>query len=331
MDSSVELIGEVKLHGNADKLDLSKVLGFQCVTQRGLYQGGEKVVFIRPDAVLPLEPWAEDYRTYSPKRIKAVKLRGEWSEGIIVPFEILPVEIQEKLSTVSVGEEVSEILGVTHYEPPVPTEEGSKRVLPYDIPKTDEERWENIVSKLPYGELVDATLKVDGQSWSIFYHLENDEFGVLGRRLEYDADSENRYSFHLFRTYPTLKEDFINFCKTVEKSLVLRGESYGSGIQNGEHNHHSKLNPAIAIFSVYIIEDRTYAHKGHELYFKNVAAALNIPTVEFVEENVVLTTELLNKYSVEQEKINGNYFEGVVIKHSKGSFKIISKKYDSLK
>ena len=326
-DATIELIGEVIPHPNADRLDLVKILGFQCVTQKGLYQGGEKVVYIRPDAVLPELDWAVDYRKYSPKRIKAVKLRDRWSEGIIVPFEILPVD----LSNFEVGSEVTEVIGVTHYEPPVPQDLQAKRALPFGIPKTDEERWENLIDQLPIGNKVDITLKVDGQSWSIYYNILTDEFGVLGRTLEYNIDGENRYSVHVLKTYPDLKEKFIAYCKFHNKSICLRGESYGNGIQGFDANPHAKLKSDIAIFSCYLIDDRKYANKGSEFYFEKVSYDLGLPTVKFLEKDVELTNELIQKYSADLEKIDGNYFEGVVVKHENGSFKIISKKYDSIK
>ena len=71
-----------------------------------------------------------------------------------------------------------------------------------------------------------------------------------------------------------------------------------------------------------------YFNKGHEHYFLNVCRLLNIEHVPVVEENVELTPELIEKYSIELKKINGKPFEGVVIKHSKGSFKVMNKYYD---
>jgi RNA ligase (TIGR02306 family) len=327
MDASIEIISKVWPHPDADRLDLAQILGFQCVVEKGIYKGGEKIVYVRPDALLPLEPWAEEYRKYSPKRIKAVKLRGEWSEGVIVPLSKLPVDFSKSV----IGTDVAEQIGVTHYEPPVPSELNAIRALPFGIPKTDEERWENIVDLIPWGETVDVTLKIDGQSWSIYYNMDTKEFGVLGRSLEYALDAENRYSVHLFRSYPNLKQQFIDYCIRLGKSLCLRGESYGQGVQNSKTNPHSKLNPNIAIFSCYIISERRYAQKGDPLYFINVCADLGLPTVPVLEKDVVLTPQLVEKYSKGIEKINGQQFEGVVIKHSKGSFKVMSKAYDTQK
>lgn len=325
-DASVELILEVKAHPNADRLDLVKVLGFQCVTQRGLYNDGDKIVYVRPDAVLPLEPWAEEYRKYSPKRIKAVKLRGEWSEGVILPFELIGDIVS--IDT-PVGQDVAEALSVVHYEPPIPQDLNAKGGLPYGIFKTDEERWENIYNKLPFGEIVDVTLKVDGQSWSAYYKLDEDKFGVLGRTLEFKTDSSNNYTAQLAKY--DIENKLREYCNRHQVSLCIRGESYGSGIQAADRNPHSKQNLGLAIFSVFLIDERGYANKGTDFYFLNVAEALGLPTVEVIERDVVLTQELIDKYSVGITKVGGVPFEGVVIKHRGGSFKVINKDYDSNK
>jgi RNA ligase (TIGR02306 family) len=329
-DATIEMIGEVIAHSGADRLDLAKILGFQCVTQKGLYKGGERVVYIRPDALLPVEKWTEEYRKYSPKRIKAVRLRNEWSEGIIVPFEILPQDIHNKLATMNVGDDVSEIIGVTHYEPPAPQDLKAKGGLPFGIHKTDEERFENLRGKhLPLGEIADIQLKVDGQSCSYFYHLPSDRFGVLGRSLELHEIFENNYTAHIARY--DIKNKLIEYCKKHNVSLCIRGESYGEGIQTMDINPHSKMPKGWAMFSTFLIDENCYAEKGHPYYFKIVAAEMGLPIADMIEEDVVITQELLDKYSTGITQLNGIPFEGVVLKTAKTSFKIINKHYDSKK
>lgn len=330
-DASIELIGEVRPHPNADRLDLVKVLGFQCVTQKGLYKGGENIVYIRPDALLPVEKWTEEYRKYSPKRIKAVKLRNEWSEGIIVPFEILPQEIQDRLTAdgAYIGQDVSELLGVTHWEAPTPQDLKAKGGLPFGIPKTDEERFENWYNRLPFGEKVDVQLKIDGQSCSYYYDLATDKFGVLGRTLELHEIFDNNYTAHIERY--DIKEKLKNFCQKENVSLCIRGESYGGGIQASGINPHGAGAKGWAMFSTYLMDERRYAEKGDRFYFKNVAAEMDLPIADMIEEDVMLTPELVEKYSTGISQLNGQGFEGVVVKTKDTSFKIINKHYDSKK
>ncbi len=328
-DATIEIIENVIDHPNADRLSITQILGYQCVTQKGLYKGGEKIVYIRPDSLLPIELWTESYRKYAPKRIKVVKLRGESSKGIIVPFEILPQDIQDKLAPMNVGDDVSELIGVTHWEEPQPQDLQAKGGLPFGIPKTDEERHENLKRHLPIGERGDVTLKVDGQSCSFFYDVETDRFGVLGRSFEYHDIFTNNYTAHIERY--DLKNKLIDYCKKHNVSLCIRGESYGQGIQSFEINPHSKVEKGWAMFSVWSITDHDHVEKGNPHYFLNIAKETGLPTVPILEEDVEINQELLDKYSKVLTKIDGKPFEGVVVKHSKGSFKIINDDYDSKK
>lgn len=329
--ATIEVIESIKPHKNADALELAQILGFQCVVPIGKYSAGEKVIYIHPDSVLPSDKeWANPFLKYAPKRTKAVKLRGEWSEGIIVDLKALE-ESSENLPEPEIGFDCSELLGVSHY---VASMKNSSDIgviggLPYSIPKTDESRWEVKRKKLPFGDLVDVTLKVDGQSWSAYYNHKNDEFGVLGRRMAFEIESDNSYT-RLVKKY-NLKEKLKNYCVENQVSLCIRGESYGGGIQNMKCNPHSNMDHNLALFSVYLIEEHRYTNKNEPHHYINVGKALEIPTVDIVEEQVPLSQELINKYSKDLKKLNGQYFEGVVIKGNNFSFKVINKHYDSLK
>lgn len=337
-DATVELVCNVEKHPNADKLDLCQVLGFKCVTKREQFKDGDKVIYVRPDTVFPIADWAVEYRKYSPKRIKAIRLRGIYSEGVIIPFSAVPEDVRQVIENLEVGDTVAEILGITHYQEPEPQDQSAKGGLPFGIPKTDEERFENM-RFLPYGEIVDLQLKVDGQSCSYYYNHETKVFGVLGRSLELkhkivdengaEIIANNKYveNIAIYDIENKLRE----FCEQEQVSLVIRGESFGQGIQGHEHNHHAKLNKGWAMFSVFLINEHIYAEKGHKYYFKNVAASLGVPIAPIIEEDVVLTPEKVKYYSEEITELNGVPFEGIVVKTKDTSFKIINKHYDSLK
>jgi RNA ligase (TIGR02306 family) len=368
--ATIERLLSVVPHPNADRLDLVTVLGYQCVTERGLHKAGDLIIYIQPDSVLPEDAeWAETYRKYSPTRIKAVKLRGEFSEGIIVKLDQVKDYLLENLILVdeflqqqtaitgaAEGADVSIALNITHYEPPLPQDLSAKGLLPFGIPKTDETRWENKISSLPFGEIVDVTLKIDGQSWSAYYNLEKDEFGVMGRTMEYKEDTVNNYTAHIDRY--DIRNKLIAYCKKHGVSLCIRGESYGAGIQSFDQNPHGKGEKGLALFSVYNIGTREYERKGSPHYCPVFCKATNIPAVSAIESDVVLTRELIDKYSKELKKLNGAPFEGVVINHgpyevlhdvvlegdeypggrieftdvkhfNAGSFKVINKIYDS--
>lgn len=340
--ATVETVARIYKHNNADALELVEILGFQCVVPIGTYKGGEKIIYIHPDSVLPdTADWAQPLLKYVKSRVKAIKIRNEWSEGIIMKLDMLkdhPDLVNADRSDITDlpnGFDLTDVLKITHYEGPSDLSPDGTFIntLPHNIPKTDEERWETLKGKINNEWLkskVDVTLKIDGQSWSAYYHLPTNEFGICGRRITFvDGVASNNYTEHVGRY--NIKDKLIAFCQEKGVSLCIRGESFGSGIQSMGHNPHSKLNKGLAIFSVYLIDEHRYAGRDDPFYFTRVAAALGLPTVDILEEGVELTPELVNKYSKEVDKINGQAFEGVVIKGADFNFKVINKNYDSKK
>lgn len=329
--ASIQSIVSVEHHSNADSLDIVKVLGYHCIVKRNQWKVGDLCIFIEPDSVLPDASWAVFYKAKS-SRVRAIRLRGIWSMGIVESLSILPPHLSLR-AFLPVGLDVTEALGVIKYEPPMPQDLSASGPYGFGIPKTDETRWQSLGDQLPpWGTLVDVTLKIDGQSWSALVKLDPDgtaERGVGGRSFLYKLDCDNAYIRNEKR-YDVLNK-LEAFCRTNNVSLALRGESYGPGIQKGEHNPHSKGESGLALFSTWLIDERRYATKGHPLYIYDLAPKLGLPTAPVIERNVPLTPELIARYDEGLEKIDGKPFEGVVIQHEGGSFKIINKFYDSKK
>jgi RNA ligase (TIGR02306 family) len=322
MLATVEVIKSITPHPNADALDFVEVLGYKCITKKGLYQVGDKVILIQPDTVLPDAPWAEVYKKFSSSRVKAQKLRGEWSFGIVESLSLLTNP--EKYV---VGEEVSEILGITKYDPPLPEEIDAIGILPFNIRQTKEETYQNLNLEEFINKQVDVTLKVDGFSISYYYYKGN--VGVLGRKYEIDSNADNLYTKLCNNLNIFNKLEY--YCKKNDVNLAIRGELYGPGIQKRKHNPHSKLDLGVKFYNVYLIDEYEYAGLGHQHYFRNVCEELGLPTVDIIESNVLLTPELINKYDEGLTEILGHPFEGVVIKGADFSFKVINKYYDSKK
>ena len=68
-----------------------------------------------------------------------MRLRGALSQGLLLPLTSLG------LADVSAGDNVTELLGVTKYEPPAPPNTGGFRAnFPGFIPKTDELRIQSV-------------------------------------------------------------------------------------------------------------------------------------------------------------------------------------------
>lgn len=336
--ASIEAVVEVFPHPNADSLEFVKVLGYNCLVPIGKYKVGDLGVLIQPDTCLPTnQEWATSFLKYAPKRVKSMKFRGEWSFGIFADLNI--VDFLNELPLFGVGLEVSDLIGVYKYEAPEPKDESAKGGLPYNIGRTDEERYQNLNLENLYGEESDVGLKVDGQSNSFGYKLNEDRFFVLKRSLEvkYLEPQEdgtvkfynNNFTQHI-KTYD-IENKLRNYCQKHGVSLCLRGESYGGNIQAHKANPHANIKNGWGMFSVYNIDEHKYERKGSLHYYLNLAKELDLPTVENLEEDVIITPELIEKYATGIEQVNGNYFEGVVINTAKTSFKVINLKYDSMK
>lgn len=182
MLATIERITEVFAHPQAQKLDVAVVLGYDCVIAKDSFKTGDTVVFIQPDTVLPKDKaWTEPYLKYAPTRVKATKLNSKftiWSQGIIVDLSELA---EFNLLKYPIGTEISDIIGVTKYEPPV--RYNGTAGLPFGIPKTDEERWENL-RNIPFGVTCDVTRKIDGSSCTFYYDLKTDKFGITSRSID---------------------------------------------------------------------------------------------------------------------------------------------------
>jgi len=229
----------------------------------------------------------------------------------------LEIEIEE-------GLEVSSILGVSHYEPPAPQDLKAKGFLPHGLNKTDEERYQNIVD-LPWGTIVDVTLKVDGSSLTVYQ--KDGLNGITGRTLDLKLDSVCNYTAIAHRV--GLLDKLAAACLKYKANLAFRGEMYGNGIQAFKINPHTTKPLGFALFNVLNLDTLAYEGTDSPLYFEKIGQEFGIETVPVIEKGVSLTPELIKEYDEELTEINGQPFEGVVIKLPDGSsFKVINKHYD---
>jgi len=153
-------VGPIMKHPNADTLSITHVWDYPLVVRTGDFQEGGLAVYVPVDSLVPVaDPrWAF---LDGHNRIKAKRLRGIFSMGLLTPAEPTWIE----------GQDVADILGITKYEPPDPaTMGGENEKDPGFLPVyTDIEglrRWGEV---LVPGEEVVITEKVHG-ACSRFLH-----------------------------------------------------------------------------------------------------------------------------------------------------------------
>lgn len=137
-------------HPNADALSIVRVGGFQCVVRTEDWRDRRLGAYVPPDSIVP-EGLVPDISG----RIRAVRLRGEVSEGLLVPAP----------EGAEVGDDVMEALGVTHYEPA--PESGGHGAPPPPIyaPSYDVENARAQTPTWPIGTALVVTEKIHGESW----------------------------------------------------------------------------------------------------------------------------------------------------------------------
>jgi RNA ligase (TIGR02306 family) len=328
-------------------LVFAHVKGFKSLVPRNSHYEGEPVIFIEPDSVLPDEPWAETYKKYAPKRVKPIKLAGYLTEGIILGFNDIPSDrlithIQEGI--IEEGMDVSFDLGVTKYEPPLPTEAGAVGGLPAWLPRTDEVRWEHLPLDAIVGSRL-VTLKIDGSSctYVIYRHdLDDMIIHVYSRSLEYADDGSTNYSRVLDKELECgilLREeiwdaaiDHFQENPTVE-AVVFRGELYGNNIQKRGKNPHASMPLSWACFGNYEYDGHSLRRAPDYLHFCAESGADVIG--EWMEVDEAFIQKVMNGEPLD---FAPEMYEGVVIRFpaytqknaTYTSCKVINKKYDAL-
>lgn len=335
MLATIRRIAEIRPHPNADRLEIAHVQGYDCIVPKDKHDAGELIVFIEPDAVLPVAEWTESVYGYTSRgRVKAAKLRGQWSMGLVMPLATLGC-VAGPAPVCAEGVEVAEHLGIVKYDPPLPQDLKARGGLPFGVPKTDEERWQNL-DALPFGIEVDVTLKIDGSSFTAYCALPGVHpggepvVGVCSRTLDLKLD-EGMTNPWLEAARQTGVLDRLGvFCEAEGVSLALRGEVYGAGIQSMAVNPHCRRERGVAFFSVWNIGERRYEDPSGPFGYKTLCTALGLEAVPTIER-ATLTPELLARYGDELEAIDGEPFEGVVLKAGSWSCKVVNKWYDSRK
>ena len=320
--ASIQKIKALEPIEGADAIEKAQVLGWQLVVKKGEFKIGDLCVYCEIDCIMPDKP---EYAFLEPRkmRIRTVKLRGQVSQGICFPLSVLPkdVSIFENL-------DVTALLGVEKYEPPIPASlEGTmKGRFPSFIPKTDETRVQILQDLLDQnqGEKCYITEKLDGSS--VTYYMNNGEFGVCSRNLELLEDDTNS----LWKIAHEL--DIENKLRLLNKNYALQAEIVGEGIQNNTLNLRGQK---VFFFNVFDINAYKYLDYKE---FVSLMKSLELQAVPIVEEEYILENDIKKfvEMSIEKSLINPKgWREGIVIRSHKEqfingerlSFKVVNPKF----
>ena len=107
----ITVIDEIKPIPNADKIELARVGGWQVVVSKAdNYKVGDKVIYIEIDSRVPSDKECFAFLQDRKYKVKSIKLRGQVSQGLIMPLSILPNKEYE------LYDDVTDILGIKKIE-----------------------------------------------------------------------------------------------------------------------------------------------------------------------------------------------------------------------
>ena len=331
--ASVRVIKSIQPIPNADKIELVTVDGWNVVVAKDVgHKVGDMVIYCEIDSFLPIREEFEFLRKSSYKkmgdqegfRLRTVKLRGQVSQGLILPISILNPPDTNIYVTPFEGLDVTEMLDIVKYEPPIPAELAGKVKgnFPSFIPKTDEERIQNLTKEYEEWKIQSkhqfyVTEKLDGSSAT--FYVKDGEFGVCSRNLEL-LETEGNTFWKVAREL-----DLENKMKSLGKNISIQGELIGEGIQG---NPYKLKGQTIRFFTGYDIDKR---ERMGFIHFTVMIMDMGLKYVPVVnpEFGFLLpdTIEEMLQYAEGKSALNPDTErEGVVVRSMDGSisFKAIS-------
>ena len=264
--ATVQTILSVDSIPDADAIEVVTVKGWKVVVKKGEFQVGDKVVYFEIDSLIPrssiTEFLMEDEYMLS-VRLRTRKLRGQVSQGLVISLEDSLKMAEELNGAVELfdtgdGTDLSDLLHVEKYEPPVTYgNEGRCIYWPFSIPKTDEERIQNIpevIDKLIEDKTrLCISVKLDGTSMTVIH--QPDGIHVAGRNNDFDKTDDiafnNKY-WSTARRYGVTDALEEAHKDNPSKFYAVQGELVGPGIQGNKMNL-SDLH--YYIFNLFVSED----------------------------------------------------------------------------
>jgi RNA ligase (TIGR02306 family) len=263
----VAKIDEIKEIVGADKIDQALIGGWNCIIQKGEYNVGDLVVIATTDAVIP-QTLSDDMNVTNylrkGQRVKTVKLRGVYSECLIIPFSYVPTRTK---GVYYEGDDVMEILKIFKYEPPVKQitlgsgrkirySENPNFLVYYKFPNM-----KNVTGMFTEEDDVQITRKMHGTNarfgivkkhklslWDKvkkFFRVADKwidyEYVYGSHNVEKGSDSQGFYSTDVWREAADkyfIKGKLWHYVKLLSpeeigSGVVMYGEVYGKGIQKG--------------------------------------------------------------------------------------------------
>lgn len=322
--ASIAEITYIKPIEGADAIECAIVNGgWPVVVKKDEYKIGDIAIFCEIDSWVPheLAPFLSkgqeprEYNGVKGERLKTVKLRGQISQGLLLPFDLTFFR--------DPGTDVTETLGIQKWEPPIPSQlQGMMRGnFPHFIPKTDQERCQNLRKEFDKYQsfTYEVTEKLEGTSLTCY--ISDGEFNVCSRNLNLKETEGNTY-WNVARKY-NIEEKLREFG---HDNIAIQSEIVGPAIQN---NIYELKEHQFFVFDVYDIKSGKYFTPKERQEFCKKLEFQHAPWLDTFElqgttiEDIILMADGFSQLN------NKVLREGIVFKSLCGThhFKSISNQY----
>ncbi|WP_406009863.1 RNA ligase (ATP) [Streptomyces sp. NBC_00637] len=227
-------------HPNADALELAQVGLYRAVVAKGAYRTGDAALYIPEQSVLPTALVEELGLTgrlagSGSDRVKAVRLRGELSQGIVCRPQAL-ADVDLALAAAQ-GTDFAERLGIVKWVPPIPpTMDGDVEAAPDLLPWVDIENIQRYPGIFEAGEPVVLTEKLHGSACLLTYVADEERVyvsskGFGAKSLALTEDPGNLY-WRAVRGHGVPQAAARLAERLGARRIGIFGEVYGAGVQD---------------------------------------------------------------------------------------------------
>lgn len=293
-------IEKIEKHPNADSLSITEIEGCPVIFRTGDLAVGDEAVYLPVESMIPENrEWVKKNCSHlkfkrGAHRLKAIRLRGIFSMGMVVPLKgLYQTDVSYYMA------DMADSLGVTKYEEPddqsfeQPAQKLRKPVTFWDhvkyaffklfrinnkkrkinrpMPIYDLDHYRKNKDVLQPGEEVVATEKIHGTNFACGWHKKR--FWVSSHRVLRPAE-DNSFYWRAVRKY-----DLENKLKAYP-DYIFYGEIFGQEVQDmhyGVQSGHINL----VFFDIYDVKENKYKHPNE---FRTICANEGLPIVPILYE-----------------------------------------------
>ena len=317
--ASVQKIAEIKPIEGADRIVAYRINGWWVVDSKDKYEVGDYVVFCEVDSWIPheLAPFLSkgkeprEFEGVKGERLRTARLRGQLSQGLILPIPDSFIKLEDT--------DCTDALGIRKWERPIPAQLRGliKGNFPSEIPKTAQQRVQNIKIEEYVGQSYEVTEKLDGSSMTCYLD-KNGEFHVCSRNLDLKFDENNAYWKAAVKFNVEGKMRAAGLA-----GVAIQGELCGEGINGNNY----RVGLEWFVFDVYVVGEGYMSPKQRRTLINSLGLK-HVPVVSVdsqLTQDIPTLLEMANVKSYIAECLR----EGFVYKSEDGSksFKVISNEW----